>query len=456
MVVPIAALAAWWMAGAIAHGVPGAFLPFGASMLGFVAAFLAMRGLDDRGRRIAAFGFVGIGAASAAGGLVAEALRAFPIAARAQQLWRVSTTLDYANAGGLMLAMALLVALGLDHRRRLTRLGVCLCAAALVATQSRGAVLAAALALCVVPLAQLAGELRALAVGTVAGLAVVAMSPGDSPRPFDIVVVVVAVLLTLLPPSAPGRWRRWCTRPLDRRRMLGILAATVIALALLGVGGLALRIPISRRLNQDRLAEWSAAVGQWRSAPLVGVGPDKPLLLDTATGATVPFAHSEYLQVLASSGVIGEVLLLGTAVALASCMTRRDPATSCALGAVIAFALAGGVDFVWHLPALGLLGGWAAGLAAQPPPTAGHPRPSAGRSADEGLHPISQDRRGVGSPGRVAGQAGGDQLGLGRGKRRVDERPGCEQLPHGQQGVGARHVPVDVHPAQHPVQGHPE
>jgi len=362
------ALAAWWLASAALHSRPHAFLPLGASVLGFLAAFLAMRALPPGLRSVGAGVAVGIGAVSAVIGLFAEGLRAFPLAARAQDLWRVSTTLTYSNAAGLLLGMTLLLGLGLDQRRRPVRLAVCLCAAALVATQSRGAVLATALALLLVPAAQMRSSLWTLVLGVLAGLAVVAMSTGDSARPLVIVVVAVAAGAAVILP--PGGHRRH----LDLRRLLRPpgLVATLVAVTLvvvtLVVAGSALRRPIERRLNEDRLPEWSAATAQWRSSPLLGVGPDKRLVLDAATETTTAFAQSEYLQVLAGGGLLGAALLVASGVAVAADIRRRDVLTSCGTAALVAFALGGAVDFVWHLPALGLLGGWAAGIAARAPP----------------------------------------------------------------------------------------
>ena len=118
----VGALALWWLVRAAAQGRPGSFLPLGASFVGFVAAFLATRGLSGGYRVFATQVVVALGAVSAAVGLLAATTRRYPLAMPAQNLWRVATTLTYSNAAGVLLAMAVLVGLGLDQRARLTRL----------------------------------------------------------------------------------------------------------------------------------------------------------------------------------------------------------------------------------------------------------------------------------------------------------------------------------------------
>lgn len=204
---------------------PRAVPAVGASVLAFGAAFVAMRGLADPDRLTSAIGLVTIGAVSAVVGLTAEAFRYFPWAEKAQNLWRVSTTLSYANAGGLLLVMALLVALALQHDRRLVRLAVCQCAAGLVATASRGAVLAFALSACTVPWRQLQPAVRSTAIGVGAGLVAVATSAGGGIQPIVIVAVVVASLAAVVVPPSRGQWH------FDRRRVLvalGVLALVAV------------------------------------------------------------------------------------------------------------------------------------------------------------------------------------------------------------------------------------
>ena len=156
VVAAMGALALWWLIRALAQGRPGAFLPLGASIDRFLGcAFLATRRLDGKYRVLATQLVVAVGAVSAAAGLLATTARWYPLAMPAQNLWRLSTTLTYSNAAGALLAVALLVGLGLDQRAPTTRLMVCLCAAGLVATQSRAAVLGALVGVVVVPVAQL-------------------------------------------------------------------------------------------------------------------------------------------------------------------------------------------------------------------------------------------------------------------------------------------------------------
>jgi len=54
--------------------------------------------------------------------------------------------------------------------------------------------------------------------------------------------------------------------------------------------------------------------------------------------------------------------VLGAALGL----RRQDELASAAVAALVVFGVGGAVDFDWHLPALALCAGWAAGLATRP------------------------------------------------------------------------------------------
>jgi len=151
-----------------------------------------------------------------------------------------------------------------------------------------------------------------------------------------------------------------------------VLVLAVLAVASVGIAvgaGLVLRVPIERRValgsSEDRGHEWTAAFDQWRSSPLVGVGPDQILYFHAADGNYAHFSHNEYLQILADGGLVGEALLVIAGVCVVRAVRREDVATSCAAAALVAFAVAGALDFDWHLAALGLVGGWVAGLAGR-------------------------------------------------------------------------------------------
>jgi O-antigen ligase len=374
VVAAVGALALWWLVRAAAQGRAGSFVPLGASMVGFAAAFLATRRLEERYRVLATQFVVGVGAVSAAAGLVATTSRWYPLAMPAQNLWRLSTTLTYSNAAGALLAVALLAGLGLEQRANTTKLMVCLCAAGLVATQSRGAVLGAVVGLVLVPLAQLRRAAITLGFGIVGGLAVVATSSGGTAQPLATAAVVVAVAIAVVVPrrgDATGLWTKT-----GRRSIVGlrkkVAIGTLVAVATIGIAvgaGVVLRVPIERRValgsSEDRGHEWTAAFDQFRSSPVVGVGPDQLLYFHAADGDFAHFSHNEYLQVLADGGLVGELLLVVAGIGVIRAVRREDIATSCAAGALVAFAVVGTLDFDWHLAALGLVGGWVAGLAGR-------------------------------------------------------------------------------------------
>jgi hypothetical protein len=351
------ALALWWYARAKVTGPGAQFLPLGASIVAFGAAFAIVAGTTGTVRLAAARGVVVLGSVSAALGLWAVAARWYPVAERGRGLWRLSSTLTYSNAAGLLLAMCLLVALGLRQEWRPGRLGVFLCASGLVACQSRGAAVAALIGMLLLPSLALLRAAWSLGLGLAVGALVVATSGGDSPRLWVLGIVGGAgVLVTLVDAKVDAGW----TRPGRPRVVLaaGLIGGSALIALLLADGSIRHRL-----LVQDRSGEWSAALTAWRSAPWVGVGPDRPLLLNAATQTFAAFAHSEYLQILAGAGLVGALLLLGCGAALAAAIRRSDALAAAAVGALVAFAVAGAVDFDWHLPAIGLLGGWIGGLA---------------------------------------------------------------------------------------------
>ena len=151
VVVSLVVLALWWALRAVVARSGAGFLPFGGSILAFAAAFAAVRPLVGRTRELAAQAVAFLGGVGALIGFAGLIWRWYPMAMPAQGLWRLSSTLTYADAAGLVLAMCLLVALGCNRTPTFLRISVCLMAGGLLATQSRGALLAVACASLLVP-----------------------------------------------------------------------------------------------------------------------------------------------------------------------------------------------------------------------------------------------------------------------------------------------------------------
>jgi len=354
------ALASVWLVRAATTGNAVTFLPFGASVLGFGAAFVAVRALPPPQRALAGEFVAGIGCVGAAIGFAGLIWRHYPSAIPSQGLWRLASTLTYSDAAGLALAMCLLVALAGGPHPWISRLAVCLCTGGLVAAQSRGALVALACTVAIVPWRRVFAYRIALIAGLGLGVAAVATSPTGAPVAGLAVTLVmsVAVSLAWAPASAPRPRRRTAPKWLTPV----VIGCVAVAVALLVHHELALRTLSPS--DHDRAVEWSAAFHQFTSSPIDGVGPDRLLQFTATDGDYAHFAHNEYLQIAADVGLVGLAALLSVGVALLRVVRRVDVATSCATAALVCWAVGGAFDFDWHLPFIGLLGGWVAGLAA--------------------------------------------------------------------------------------------
>jgi O-Antigen ligase len=357
-------LALWWYVRSVTAGSGTDFLPLSASIIAFAAAFAAVRPLVGRAREEAALAMAVLGAFGALAGFAGLMWRWFPLAMPAQGLWRLSSSLTYADAAGLVLGVCLLLALGCARAPTVVRVVVCLNFAGLLATQSRGALLAVACGCLLVP----ARRFRELAVPLLAGLALgvaaIASSPGNDPVPWLAVVLVLGVALAAV--SRPGSLLRW---PTTHFRTFVCVAGIVAAIGAAICAAVLVHHEIGLRAlapsDQDRSAEWWSGLHQWLSAPFVGVGSDRLLELHASDGSSAHFVHDEYLQVAADAGLVGLGLLGVVALSLAKALRRTGPLSSCAVAAVVCWAVGGAFDFSWHLPVVGLVGGWCAGLAVR-------------------------------------------------------------------------------------------
>ena len=368
-------LAAWWFARAVAEHTPGAFLPFGASVLAFLAAYLVVRALADRDRTRVALALVGVGAVLAGAGVVGVLGRWTPLTQHVGGSWRASTTLTYPAATAVVCALTVLVALACDLRSPLVRLAAATGVAGLLATQSHWELVALAAGALVVPRRRWADAVGTLACGAVAGVAVVATSTGSAPGPVAWVVALGALAVSTVPVRLPDGRR---ARVAATVAVLALAAGTVVAVLLLPATG-------SRpSAGQSQMVAWSSSVDTWRSSAVVGNGPPRTHTTGGAVATYPGLVPDTYLAVGADGGVVAAILLLTSGAVVAASIRRRDVLTSCAAAATVTFAVAGCVDFAWQLPAVALLGGSLAGLAAVPVATrAPRPDPDAGTSSDD-------------------------------------------------------------------------
>jgi hypothetical protein len=350
----------WWLGRAVTVGPIESFLPLGASIVGFAAAFATAARLEPRGKEITGQAIAALGALGALIGFAGLIWRWFPMAMPAQGLWRLSSTVTYSDAAGLVLAVCLLVGLAGGPRPWVARISVCLCAGGLLAAQSRGAYVAFAVGCVVAPLRQYRLFLVPLLAGVALGIAAIKTSPSPHAVPWLAAAVICAVALSAAP-SPPAKFlavvrsQRFAVGCIV---IVGLVTAVVVLHHEIGLRAFA-------PSDQDRAVEWSAAAHQFASSPLVGVGPDRLLQFHAVDGTYAHFAHNEYLQVAADAGLIGLALLVLAGLSLVRAVRRVDLVTSCATAALVCWAVGGAFDFDWHLPFVGLLGGWVAGLATR-------------------------------------------------------------------------------------------
>ncbi len=351
-------LVVWWLVRALAERSPVAFLPLGASLLGFLAAFLIVRSLGVRDRSRVAIAIVAIGALTAAVGVAGVLLRLHPLAQQADGVWRLSTTLTYPAGAAVLFTIALLVAMSLDLHARLPRAAVCLCLAGLVGTQSHWELLGLACGALIVPARRWSEAFWPLAMGSVAGLVVVASTTEQRTSwPYGAAVVVVVVTSTLTRRAPLAGARSWLTAV----GVVIVAGFTVLVVVHPPVG----RSP-SQPADQNQTLAWSASTEAWRSSVVTGIGPPRMDTTHDAVDTYPGFVPDGYLTVTADAGLLGALLLLGAGAAVVATIRRRDLLSSCATAAVVAFAVTGFVDFDWQLPAVALLGGCVAGLASEP------------------------------------------------------------------------------------------
>lgn len=271
---------------------------------------------------------------------------------------RAAGTLGYPNAFGLLLTLVVPLAAvelrraGTEADRRWARAAVFLAVAALAATMSRGGAAALLVALVALEPPVRRQALAVVGAGGLAALPLVGSATSDSPN-----VLLVAPLLV-------GLGAVVAAPPAERVRRIAVAGAAAVTIAILTT-------PVAS-VASDRLAwsnldarspEWTAAVEQLVSAPLLGVGPERAVVVsDPRDGHEYwsRFVHSEPLQVAGGAGLVGAALLglFGHRIA----RLLRSKRGAHAIATALAFALGGAVDFSWHFAAIPMVAGLLLGL----------------------------------------------------------------------------------------------
>jgi hypothetical protein len=363
-----AALAGWAMVRAATAGHVGDGMGVVALLAGVGATVVVARRTTDVDAVGA--GIVALGVLTAMTGWVGLAWRISPWALLDGGLWRAATTLTYANAAAGVLAAVTLAAVGRLVARAdsyVTALSVCLLLTGLGATLSRGGMLAFGVGgLVLAGLLGVRSVARAVlppGIGAAVALAglVPSMSAGSPRNPLLASAALMAGLGVTSWLVSGGRGRRGA-----------VLVATV--LIVLGVGvaagdgwdsATAVRERRFTAASPDRTNAVRAAFGLVGQHPIVGVGPGRATLSWTSQDGTTlvaRYAHNEYLQLLVELGAVGLVLLLGLMFAVARAVLnarQRHPSGPLWAGAtagLLALAVGSGVDFLWHVPAVPLVG----------------------------------------------------------------------------------------------------
>jgi O-antigen ligase len=183
--------------------------------------------------------------------------------------------------------------------------------------------------------------------------------------------------------SVPDRARIWAGRS-----VLGLVCAAVVA----GIVGFFSSVEHPVRATQDRWDEfrrldsdastsshfeslgsnrydfWLVALDEFKRHPIAGIGAygwGSAYLAHGESLETPQRSHSIELDALAETGIVGFLLVIGSGVALLFGIARRARSSLAAtggLGSAAYFAVHTGGDWVWTIPAVGMLAFLIAGI----------------------------------------------------------------------------------------------
>jgi len=182
---------------------------------------------------------------------------------------------------------------------------------------------------------------------------------------------IAASMLLILPVTAVasrGRLDRWFTVGAAGLVILAILGTVVLGTLYAPTRSTQPEGGLPSLLTERRLALWSDALAIMRQSPLKGVGPGR-FGLESPTARSDPdagWAHNDFLQMGAETGVFGLLLLLGVFLwgfASLAVGSERGAIASLGAAALAALGIQGSVDYVLRFPALPLVTAALVGVA---------------------------------------------------------------------------------------------
>ena len=273
--------------------------------------------------------------------------------------------LGYANAVGILAAIATLLALGIaaaeTGRLRLAAAATVpplLLALTLTSSDASWLALGACTALIAVLLADPQRLIAVLAAVAVPGAALVVLGKVSDitvttvPRIGGVWLFLAALVGAAAAAAAHASVRRVRIRAPQHARRALLVAMVVLALA----GAVA--VAAHAGASEPRRSYYSVAWHDYTAHPLFGSGAGTYGFSWARSGKELEFggaldAHSIYLETLAELGPVGLVLmLLLLLIPLRALRVARTPYVAAALGGYVAFLIHAGLDWDWELPAI--------------------------------------------------------------------------------------------------------
>jgi O-Antigen ligase len=273
--------------------------------------------------------------------------------------------LGYANALGILAALAIVLALGLASAPQpgavqfFAAATLPALALALVLSGSHASWLALGVGIATAVLADTAPS-RTLATLALAGptaafaawLGHYSRLTGAAPRISGLVVLLVTGLCAAIAGGSVHVARRRAGELAVRTRKV-----LVIGFLCLVAGGVALAV--HEGASQPRASYWHVAWREYVDHPLLGSGAGTFGGFWLASGPVLRYggaldAHSLYLETLAELGPIGLLLVAGLLLypVRIGVRLRSHPYVPAALGAYVAFLVHAGLDWDWEMPAV--------------------------------------------------------------------------------------------------------